>query len=159
MDVQKGSTTMFNSKNMTVGSVVAIAFAAVLVTMFVSGALVSTKTISSTGVVTSANLGVYSDSACTQTLASVDWGTISPGGSAAKTVYVKNVGTTQLTLTMSNTNWNPSAANGPVAIAWNLEGAVLAVNQVSAATLTLSVSSTVSGVSTFSVDVVISGTG
>jgi hypothetical protein len=150
---------MFNAKNITIGYIVAIAFAGVFVTMLVSGALVSTKTISTTGVVSSANLGVYSDSGCTQTLTSIDWGTISPDGSVTRLVYVKNVGTAQLNLTMLKINWNPSAANGPVAITWNQEGAALAVNQVLTATLTLSVSPTVTAVSTFSVDVVISGTG
>lgn len=150
---------MFNPKNVAVGYVVAIALAAIFVTVLSSGALVSTKTISSTGVVTSANLGVYSDSGCTQALASVDWGTVSPGGSVSKTVYVKNIGSTQVTLSMSKTNWNPTTANGPVTLAWDKEGGVLAVNQVTTATLTLSVSSIINGITTFSVDVVISGTG
>ncbi len=149
---------MFNPKHIAVGYVIAIALAAVFVTVLSSGALVSTKTISSTGVVTTANLGVYSDSACTQALASVNWGTVAPGGSVSMTVYVKNVGSTQVTLSMSKANWNPTSANGPVTIAWNKEGSVLAVNQVAMATLTLSVSSGVSGITTFSVDVVVSGT-
>jgi hypothetical protein len=150
---------MFNKKNFAIGYAIAIALAAIFVTVLVSGALVSTKTISSTGIVASANLGIYSDSACTQALTSIDWGTISPGGSVSKTIYVKNVGNTQVTLSMSKTNWNPSTANGPITITWNRENTVLTVNQVSTATLTLSVLSTASGISTFSVDIVISGTG
>jgi hypothetical protein len=150
---------VFNAKNITIGSVLAIAFAAIFVTMLVSGALVSTKTISSTGVVTSANLGLYSDSACTQALTSINWGTVSPGGSVAKTVYVKNTGNAQVSLSITKANWNPTTANGPVTITWNQEGAVLATNQVSTATLTLNVASSVSGIATFSVDIVISGTG
>jgi hypothetical protein len=150
---------MFNAKNVAIGYVLAIAIIAVFTAALVSGALVSTKTISSTGVVTSANLGVYSDSACSQALTSIDWGTVSPGGSAIKTVYVKNIGTTQVSLSMTKTNWNPTTANGPVTITWNQEGAVLAVNQVSTATLTLNIASSVSGITTFSVDIVISGTG
>jgi hypothetical protein len=150
---------MFNAKKMTIGSLLAIAFAAIFVTVLVSGALVSTKTISSTGVIASANLGVYSDSACTTALTSVSWGTVSPGGSVTKTVYLKNLGNTQVTLSMTKANWNPTTANGPVTITWNQEGAVLAANQVSTATLTLNVASSASGITTFSVDVVISGTG
>ncbi len=150
---------MLHAKNMTIVFTVAIAFVAVFVTVFVSGVLVSTKTISSTGVVTSASLGVFSDSACTQALASVDWGTVFPGGYITKAVYVRNAGNTQVTLGLSKLNWSPINANGPITITWDKEGAVLAVNQVATATLTLSVSSTVNGISNFNVDVVIIGTG
>ena len=148
-----------NRKNVVIGSTAAIALVGLLVSMLASGALVSTKTITSTGVLATTNLGLYSDSACTQSLASIDWGTISPGGSVNRTVYVKNLGNTQVTLSMAKTNWNPSTADGPLTLTWNRESTVLAANQVSTATLTLTVSSTASGITTFSVDIVISGTG
>ena len=105
-----------------------------------------------------ADLGVYSDSACTQTHLSMDLGTISPGGPMTKTLYVKNEGSNNLTLSLITKNWKPTIANGPVTLTWNLEGATLTVNQVSTATLTLSVSSTIQGITSFSFDVVISGT-
>ncbi len=126
---------------------------------YVSGVLVASVTVRSSGVLASANLGVYSDSAATQGVGSVDWGTVAPGGSVSRTIYVKNVGTTQVTLSLSVTNWNPVSANGPVAVSWNREGTTLTAGQVTAATLTLSVSSTASGFSSFSVDAVITGTG
>src|SRR3990170_136680 len=44
-------------------------------------------------------------------------------------------------------------------VTWNREGATLTANQVAAATLTLSVSPSISGVTTFSFDVIITGTG
>ena len=86
-------------------------------------------------------------------------GSISPGGSAAIAVYVKNTGTTLITLSMTKANWNPAGANGPITVTWNREGATLTANQVTAATLTLSVSSSISGIPTFSFDVIITGIG
>ncbi len=139
--------------------VIAIALAGFLLTLLASGTLVASKTISSSGVIATANLGVYTDSACTQPLTSIDWGVVSPGGSVTKTFYVKNVGSTQLTLSMSGGSWNPTSAGGALTLTWNRQGTVLASNQVSAATVTLSASSSVTGITTFSGNVVISGTG
>ena len=138
---------------------ITVAFAAVLlVTLLASGALVTSTTIKTSGVLASANLGVYSDSACTQSVTSIAWGTVSPGSSASKTFFIKNIGTSQVTLSMSEMNWNPSTANGPVAVSWNQQGTTLTANQVLSATLTITVSSSASGFSTFGVDVVITGT-
>jgi len=92
-------------------------------------------------------------------MSSFNWGTISLGTTATKTVYIKNVGNTQLTLSLSLSNWNPSTANGPLTISWNKESATIAANQVISATITLAVSPSASGFTTFSVDAVITGTG
>jgi hypothetical protein len=104
-----------------------------------------------------ADLRVYSDSACTQTKTSLDLGPISPGGSVAKTIYIKNMCNNNLTLSLRTTNWNPAAANGPITLTWNLEGKILPANEVLPATLTLSVLSNIEGITAFSFDVLISG--
>jgi hypothetical protein len=141
---------------LTTASVVAVGL---LLTLLASGALVSSTTMSSSGIIATANLGVYSDSACTQKITSIDWGTISPGGSVTKTVYVKNIGTTQVNLSLTSTGWNPSNTNGPITLTWNSEGTILATNQVTTATLTLTVSSTINGITNFNVNIVVAGTG
>jgi hypothetical protein len=148
-----------NSKAI-VTTLVAISTIGVVLTVLAYGLIVSTKTLPSSGtIVSTVNVDAYSDSACTQTLASIDWGTIPPGGFTSKTVYVKNTGDAPVTLSMSKANWTPATANGPLTVTWNREGTVLPANQVSAAALTLSASSNVGGLTTFSVDIVISGTG
>ena len=146
-------------KNVVIGSTVAIAVIGLFITLLASGAIQTSRTVTSTGIIATANIGVYSDSACTQSLTSISWGTVSPGGAVVRTVYVKNVGTAQVTLSMTKANWSPANANGPITLSWNQEGAVLAANQVANATLTLSASSSISGITTFSMDVVITGTG
>lgn len=147
------------SRNIALGVAVIYMTIGLLGAMMVSGGLVTSKSVSTSGVLATANLGVYSDSACTQSLASVDWGTVSPGGSVSRTVYVKNLGNSQVTLSLSATNWNPSAANGPVGVGWNRQGAALAAGYAISAMLTLSVSSDAGGFTSFSVDAVITGTG
>ena len=147
-------------KIVALGSITGIvAISLVFTILIASGTLVSTAIVSASGVVATANLGVYSDSACTTKLTSIDWGTISPSSSISKTVYVKNLGTTPLTIAMSETNWNPTIADGPITLTWNRESTILAANQVSTATLTLAIASSISGITSFSTNIVITGTG
>jgi hypothetical protein len=141
------------------GAVIGIAVLGIALTLTTAGLLSVTQLVSSSGTITTVNVGVYSDSACTKPLTSIDWGAISPGGSVTRTIYVKNTGSVQITLSMTKTNWNPTSANGPITITWNKEGTTLTANAVATATLTLSVSSSISGITTFSVNIVIAGTG
>ena len=150
---------MLKRKKLALGLTVLFAVAGLFTTLFASGVLVTSKTIATSGVLATANLGLYSDSACTQSLGPFNWGTISPGGSAARTFYVKNLGSVQVTLSLSATNWSPASTNGPIALSWNREGARLAANQVTTATLTLSISSSAGGITNFSADAVVTGIG
>ena len=59
---------------------------------------------------------------------------------------------------MTTLAWNPTNANGPIIITWNQEGNVLTPNQSVTAVLTLTVSSMITGISNFSVQIDITGT-
>jgi hypothetical protein len=123
------------------------------------GAIVFTSTVSASHIVTRGKLGVYSNSACTQKITSIEWGPIQQGNSTSKIVYVKNLGTITLRLSLSNTNWTPTTAKGSVSLIWNRESTILARNQVTSANLTLGVSPNISATTRFNMDIVISGTG
>jgi hypothetical protein len=124
----------------------------------ISEAIPSTnKALTSSGSIRTLNVGVYSDSACSQSLGSLDWGDLSPGDSVNRTVYVKNTGNMEITLSMTTTNWSPANANGPLTLIWDKEGTKLSSGQGTFATLTLGVSESISGVTTFSVQILISG--
>ena len=155
--IRRGNKTL-QTKKTVLGLAVVFAVAG-FTTLLVSGALLTSVTVKTSGILASANLGVYSDSACTQSLGPFSWGTVSPGSSVTKTFYVKNLGSIPLTLSLSVTNWNPTTANGPIALSWNREGTTLAANQVTIATLTLTVSSSAGSFTTFGADAVVSGTG
>jgi hypothetical protein len=58
------------------------------------------RAILSSGLVVAVNVGVYSDSACTLNLTSIDWGSVYPGGSAPQLIYVKNTGNAPITTTV-----------------------------------------------------------
>jgi hypothetical protein len=146
-------------QKISMGAVIALIAIATFLTVTTAGLLSVNQAIPSSGTVTAVNVGVYSNSACTQNLTSINWGTISPNSSSTKTIYVKNTGNTQLTLSMTKINWNPANANGPITLTWNKEGTTLNAGQVTTATLTLSVSESISGITDFNVDIVITGTG
>jgi hypothetical protein len=115
------------------------------------------KALSSSGTIRTLNVCVYSDYACSQNLESIDWGDLSPGGSVNRTVYVKNTGSTEITLGMTKTNWNPTRADGPLTLVWDKEGLKLGPGKIATTTLTLAVSESITDIATFSVTILISG--
>jgi hypothetical protein len=115
--------------------------------------------MSSSGTVTAtANLGIYSNSACTTPWSSLAWGTLTPGTTTTQAIYIKNIGNSlSLTLNMTTSNWNPTTANGPITLTWNRENTRLTPGQSVAANLTLTVSSNITDVTNFSVQINITG--
>ena len=143
----------------SLGATIAIAVTGLFLTMLTTGALVSIQTIPSGGTVTAVNVGVYSNSACTQNCTNINWGTLSPGASTTSTIYIKNTGTMPVTLSMATANWTPSNANTYLTLTWNRGTTyVLAVGSSVSATLTLRSSANAGNITTFSFDIVITGT-
>jgi len=143
---------------LSMGAFVALATTSIFLTIVTAG-IISTQTIPSNGTITTVNVGVYTNPTCTTNCTSISWGTISPGNTATYTVYVKNNGNTPLTLNMTTSNWNPTNANGPIALSWNREATVLSAGQNTTVTLTLTVSSSISSsITNFSFNIVITGT-
>lgn len=115
--------------------------------------------IPTTGMISSVNVGVFADSACTQNLTAISWGSVYPGESVGRVAYVKNTGNTPITLSMATSGWSPANANGPITVVWDREGVSLSSGQVVAATITLSTSPSISGITDFSVTIIITGSG
>ena len=142
------------------GTVLALAVMGLVVSAV--GSLVVTRTVSNTGSIRvstpSAQLGIYSDSGCTTVLSSVSWGTLDPGSVATSTIYVKNEGNVPVTLSIQAANWNPAAAQNYFILTWNRNSYVLAVGASVQAVLSLSVSSSISNITSFSFDISIIAT-
>jgi hypothetical protein len=124
----------------------------------VYAAVSSSKTVSSSGKVVTINLAVYSDSACTQPVSAINWGSLQPGGNTTYNVWIKNTGTAQVTLSMTTSGWSPSSASQSLTLTWNRNNAALTANQVVNATLTLIVSPTAAAIDSYSFNVVFTGT-
>lgn len=140
----------------TLGAIVIIAVIGVV--MSTLGALTASRTFSNSVSINAVGVGVYSDSGCTTLLSSINWGAVNPGASLTSTIYVKNNGTIPVVLTMTTGTWSPTTASSYVSLSWNMQDYMLAAGSSVQALLTLSVSSSVSGFTSFTFDVTITGT-
>jgi len=145
-------------RKISAGVIIAMAATGLFMTLLTTGLLMSSQTLQSNGTVTAVNVGVYSDSGCTQNCTSINWGSIAPGNSTTRTIYVKNIGTIPMTLSMTTGSWVPPNANTYISLSWNREGTVLTANQSISATLTLSASSSAGNITSFSFNTIITGT-
>ena len=148
---------MTSKKLFPLAIVVAI-IALPLLTLTSMGVLGVNLELPSIGEVTTINVDVYSDSACINQLTSLDWGRISPGNSEEITIYLKNTGNAQITLSLTTNNWTPTNANDYISVSWDKENAKLDPDQVTSATLTLTISESIDEITSFSFSTVIAGT-
>jgi hypothetical protein len=119
----------------------------------------TSRTVPSAGTVKGIGVGIYWENACTSRVSSINWGVLEPGSNRTIIVYVRNEGNAATTLSETTQNWNPAAASSHLTLRWNYTGQTMNVNQVLQVKLTLTLSSTVSGITSFSFDIVITSTG
>ena len=153
---------MKRKESIVAGAAVALVLYTLALTAFgplVSSAITNNKTVSSNGSVKGVGVGVYWNQACTNATSSISWGILDPGSNVNKTIYVRNEGNTASTLSMTTSNWNPTNASSYMTLSWNYGGQTLSVNQVVQVKLTLSVSSSVTGITNFSFDITITAVG
>lgn len=151
---------MVSKESMIAGAMV------VLITYTLSLSLVSqafpatqtSQTLSSTGSIQTIGVGVYTNYQCTTQLTSIPWGTLEPGESQNVQCYIKNEGTSPVTLSMYTSNWSPSSADNYLEFSWNYAGQSINPGSAIPVTLTLTVSANIEGITTFGFDITIVGT-
>ena len=143
-------------QKISTGVIIALAATGIFLSLVTAG-LIATQTVTSNGTVSAVNVGVYSDIACTQNLTSISWGTLYPGNSTTRTIYVKNTGTLPVTLTMTNGSWVPTPANTVLTLTWNRQNTVLTAGQSISATLTLTAASSTGSLTDFSFNITVTG--
>jgi hypothetical protein len=110
------------------------------------------------GSVNAVNVGVYLDSSCKVSCTAIDWGNIKPSDTVKQTVYVKNLGSTVLSLKLSTVSWNPVSAGSLITLSWNVGSQYwLRVGKVLPVTLTLIAAPNAGSLSDFSFAIVITG--
>jgi hypothetical protein len=137
----------------------------ILITYTVSLSLVSqafpaaqtSKTLSSTGMIETIGVGVYSNIQCSSPLTSIAWGTLKPGENQTVICYIKNEGDLPSTLSMYTSNWNPSSAENYLTLSWNYDGGYINPDDSVQVTFTLSVDESIEGVTSFGFDITIVG--
>jgi hypothetical protein len=88
----------------------------------------------------------------------IEWGTMAPNSWFDKVVYVKNNGTVNIALGLTTENWIPISAQTFMTITWNYTGQILTPEQKTPLVLTLQISPSISGITDFSFDIVITAT-
>jgi hypothetical protein len=107
----------------------------------------------------SVNVGVYQEAGCINQVSSIDWGNINAGSSVNRTVYIKNLGNKPVTLQLSTQNWSPPEASNYMSIDWDYDGRSLNPNAVLQVRLTLTVHANMTGITTFSFEIVVTSQG
>ena len=102
-------------------------------------------------------IDVYEDSSCSTVLTSVDWGEIEAGRSATASLYVKNNGDSSVVLGLSSENWSPGEAEDYISLYWDYGGSSISPGDGVGITLTLDVDVGCPELSSFSFDIVITG--
>jgi len=137
---------------------IALGITALALVLVTAGLLTTNQQVPATGTVTAINLGVYSDSGCAIPLTVISFGNIAPGTQVEQTVYLKNTGNVaESTLTMSTNTWSPPNAGTYLTLTWTPTSSSLAVGASTSATLTLTATSNAGALSTFSFNVVFTG--
>ena len=135
--------------------IIAVCFALIILSPIIYGLLQQQITIPGQGKIKGLNVKVYSDSACTVELTQIDWGLLEPGQSKTVTCHLKSTSTVNATLSMTTGSWNPSSASGYISLSWNREAYRIKPSEVVSATLTLTISQSITGISSFTFTITI----
>jgi len=139
----------------------AILLTALVITIIVAAAayVYMQRVISNVGRIKGVGVEVYSDANATKVLQQIDWGWRTPGEVVAVNFYVKNTNNTNVTLSMSFANWNPPSLSGFMMLSWNYTNStILQPSQIIPVKLTLTISSSITGIDNFSFDIIIQAT-
>jgi hypothetical protein len=119
----------------------------------------TTETISSVGSLKTIDIEAYWDENLTNRVTGINWGLLEPGDQKSFSIYLHNEGNSALTLSMSTSNWNPSAAATYLTLSWDYNGQTIEADKNLQVTLTLNVNASITGITNFSFDIIVVGTG
>ena len=131
---------------------------ATVIALVIAVVILSTRiSIPAHGRIKSVNIGVYVDANCTLVATEIDWGLIPPSGSSEAQLYMRNEGNAVLNMSFSTDNWLPQQTAQYMTLTWDLANTTLLPSEVQGFVFTLSVASEISGVDSFSFDIIIEG--
>lgn len=150
------------SKNLSMGTIIALLTTGLFISVLssstlISGVVISSQSISSGGVITSLNVEIFNDNNCTQPCNNIAWGSLTPGDSINQTIYIKNCGNKPITVIMTTENWSPTNASSYLTLSWDKENSNLNPNQIIQASLILTAESDITSITEFDFDIIITG--
>jgi len=154
---------IFKIKSERIVAIATLALIIYTLALALTGQVMSTiqtnRTISNAGAVRAIGVGVYWNSTGTNMVTSINWGTLEPGSSTNRTCYIQNEGNSASILSMNATNWNPSNASDYISLSWDYGGQLVNPGKLIPVIFTLSISDSVEGITSFSFDITIVGSG
>jgi hypothetical protein len=148
---------MVSTKTAQIAAILTVVIATSL-TLTTLAALSASQNVQLDGTITAVNVEVYSDAACTQPCSIIHVGTLNPGSTFTKSVYVKNTGTVPVSLSMTTNSWSPTSASNYLTLSWNRQNYILNDGSSREAILTLTVTSDTGDLEAFSFSATITGT-
>jgi hypothetical protein len=126
---------------------------------FVATALQFQASVNTSGNIKAVGISVYSDSLGTVVAMKVDWGMVAPGQTVTATLYLKSTSNVPVSVSFAVGNFVPASGQTYLACTWNYSGGVLNPGVLVPVTFTLTVASTVTGITAFSFDIGVVGSG
>ena len=119
----------------------------------------SSRTVSNTGEVKGIGVSLYQNRECTISLSSIPWGFIEPGETNDYIMYARNEGdyNMYLTLDIDDDSWIPTEASNYLVLSWDYDNSTIIPDDVVEITLSLYCDPSVTGIDTFSFDIIITG--
>lgn len=115
--------------------------------------------ITASGQIKSINIGVYGDKYGYYTISEIEWGVLSPGDTSSALLYFLNTGNAPMNLSMTIENWVPPAAEQYMNVAWTYNGEQIEPDILTPFEVILTVHNNVTGIDSFSMDLVFMGIG
>jgi len=117
----------------------------------------TTNSIGNVSAVEANGVGVYWDSGCSNGVSLIDWGNLAPGSLKSIVVYIRNEAEESKYLILRTTNWKPLETFQYLNLKWDYDGQRIKTSENLQITLTLSVSRYIEGISSFSFDIIVTG--
>jgi hypothetical protein len=132
----------------------------VVSTLLIVSALYQTSVhFSSVAAVKTVGVAIYWDPAFTVPVVNMNWGVIEPGTTKNVSCYIVNTSNVPVSLTLAVNNWQPTSASNYVSLTWNYDEQPIPVSGYTPITFSLHVDPATTGITGFSFDITITGSG
>jgi hypothetical protein len=135
-------------------------FIGVVVTLLIVSALFTASVrISSVAAIKTVGVAVYWDPAFAVPVTSISWGIVEPGEVKNVSCYIANTSNVPIILTLTTSNWAPVNASQFISLTWNYDEREIPVSGYTPITFSLHVDPATTGITAFSFDITITGSG
>jgi hypothetical protein len=130
------------------------------VTLLVVSALFSASVkFSSMAAIKVVGVAVYWDPAFAVPVTSISWGIVEPGETKNVSCYIANTSNVPIILTLTTSNWQPPNASNFITLTWNYDEQWIPIGNYSPITFSIHVDPATTGITAFSFDITITGSG